>query len=266
MHRRTALGALAGLGTGALCQPELSAASQLAAQPGLPPVTISDVKVILTQPGDNHLVIVKVLTSEPGLYGVGCATHRERPLLVAEAIEKYLKPLVVGRRCSDIEDIWQRVKVDADDMCAEALGDGSRDGQPMFVFTGPGQLNDQIFYWCVDDGGVVCRGMGHRSLPGWKDDRSICRCDLDNDQTATKVQDVICMRPSTMTIRHDPSPGCSAAGWEASGVVGLGASSNHINPTLTKAVGIGLAASVRPRLATKSVPGARPWRKTSSMS
>jgi mannonate dehydratase len=46
--------------------------------------------VILTEPAADQLVIVKVLTSEPGLYGVGCATHRERPLAVATAIEQYL--------------------------------------------------------------------------------------------------------------------------------------------------------------------------------
>lgn len=111
MHRRTALEAMAALGTGVVCHPGISAASQLGERPGLPAITISDVKVILTQPGDNHLVIVKVLTNEPGLYGVGCATHHERPLLVAEAVEKYLKPLVVGRRCGDIEDIWQQLYV-----------------------------------------------------------------------------------------------------------------------------------------------------------
>jgi mannonate dehydratase len=67
----------------------LPAAAQ-AARRGLPPLKITDVKVILTQPAADQLVIVKVLTSEPGLYGVGCATHRERPLAVATAIEQYL--------------------------------------------------------------------------------------------------------------------------------------------------------------------------------
>ena len=47
---------------------------------------ITDIKTILTAPGRIRLVIVKVLTSEPGLYGVGCATHRERPLAVAAAV------------------------------------------------------------------------------------------------------------------------------------------------------------------------------------
>ena len=38
-------------------------------------VTIRDVRTILTSPnGWDRLVIVKVETSEPGLYGVGCAT------------------------------------------------------------------------------------------------------------------------------------------------------------------------------------------------
>ena len=35
------------------------------------PVTIQDVRTILTQPQGSRLVIVKVITSEPGLYGLG---------------------------------------------------------------------------------------------------------------------------------------------------------------------------------------------------
>src|SRR5262249_45454521 len=87
-----------------------------AAQPigavGLPALKITDVKTILTQPGDgDHLVVVKVMTSEPGLYGVGCATHRERPLAVASAINDYLKPFIIGKNPEDIEDIWQSAYV-----------------------------------------------------------------------------------------------------------------------------------------------------------
>jgi mannonate dehydratase len=73
---------------------------------GSGPVKITDVKTILTQPGD-WLVLVKVETSEPGLYGVGCATHGERPLAVRAVVDEYLKPLLVGRNVEDIEDIWQ---------------------------------------------------------------------------------------------------------------------------------------------------------------
>jgi mannonate dehydratase len=79
---------------------------------GLPALTITDVKTILTQPGaGDHLVVVKVMTSEPGLYGVGCATHRERPLAVASAINDYLKPFVIGKNPENIEDIWQSAYV-----------------------------------------------------------------------------------------------------------------------------------------------------------
>src|SRR5262249_18413926 len=111
MHRRNALRAFAGGGVGLLGGSGPLAAAQAAVRHGLPPVKITDVKVILTQPSSDHLVIVKVLTDEPGLYGLGCATHRERPLAVAAAIEQYLKPFVMGRNCDEIEDIWQSAYV-----------------------------------------------------------------------------------------------------------------------------------------------------------
>ena len=47
---------------------------QAAAQgQNLPPLRITDVRTILTQPAGIRLVVVKVLTSEPGLFGLGCA-------------------------------------------------------------------------------------------------------------------------------------------------------------------------------------------------
>lgn len=71
------------------------------------PVTIRDIRVILTEPDDIRLVIVKVETSEPGLYGLGCATFTMRPTAVVAAIEDYLRPFLIGRDVADIEDIWQ---------------------------------------------------------------------------------------------------------------------------------------------------------------
>ena len=71
------------------------------------PVTIRDIRVILTEPDDIRLVIVKVETSEPGLYGLGCATFTMRPAAVVAAIEDYLRPFLIGRDVADIEDIWQ---------------------------------------------------------------------------------------------------------------------------------------------------------------
>src|ERR1019366_220301 len=74
--------------------------------PGLPPLKITDVRVIVTCP-DRNYVLVKILTSEPGLYGVGDATLNGRELAVATALEKHLAPLLIGRDPASIEDIWQ---------------------------------------------------------------------------------------------------------------------------------------------------------------
>ena len=70
------------------------------------PIRIEDVRVILTQPGKSRLAIVKVITSEPGLYGLGCATFTQRIFAVATAIERHLKPFLLGRDVDRIEEIW----------------------------------------------------------------------------------------------------------------------------------------------------------------
>ena len=72
---------------------------------------VRDVRVILTAPDDIRLVVVKVETDEPELYGLGCATFTQRPLAVATAIEQYLKPQLIGRAPHDIEDIWSMLAV-----------------------------------------------------------------------------------------------------------------------------------------------------------
>jgi mannonate dehydratase len=74
---------------------------------GREPVRIRNVKVICTAPDGIRLVIVKIETTEPGLYGLGCATFTQRPMAVVAAIEHYLKPMVLGRDVHDIEDIYQ---------------------------------------------------------------------------------------------------------------------------------------------------------------
>jgi mannonate dehydratase len=71
------------------------------------PVIIKDVQTILTQPDRSRLIIVKVITSEPGLYGLGCATFTQRFHAVHTAIEKHLKAFLLGRDVSRIEEIWQ---------------------------------------------------------------------------------------------------------------------------------------------------------------
>ncbi len=111
IDRRNALKAMSTAAAGLLASPGPIAAAQSNARRGLPAVKITDLKVILTQPGPDHLVIVKLLTSEPGLYGVGCATHRERPHAVAAYLEQHLKPFVIGRNVDEIEDLWQSAYV-----------------------------------------------------------------------------------------------------------------------------------------------------------
>ena len=73
----------------------------------LPGLKITDVKTILTAPAGIRLVVVKVLTSEPGLYGLGCATFTQRARVVETAVDKYLKPFLIGKDPLQIEDIWQ---------------------------------------------------------------------------------------------------------------------------------------------------------------
>jgi len=74
---------------------------------GLPALKITNVKAILTAPQGIRLCVVKVETSEPGLYGLGCATFNQRPLPVAVAVDQYLNPFAKGRDADNIEDIWQ---------------------------------------------------------------------------------------------------------------------------------------------------------------
>ncbi|WP_257657421.1 enolase C-terminal domain-like protein [Parapedobacter lycopersici] len=78
---------------------------------GAAPVTITRVRAITTAPGGANLVIVKVETSEPGLYGLGCATFTQRAAVVVPAIDIYLNEFCQGRDVDNIEDMWQAAYV-----------------------------------------------------------------------------------------------------------------------------------------------------------
>ena len=114
MDRRDVLCWLsAGAAAGCSQSPRRVRSLAQAAQPkpesprGLPPLKITDITTILTAPNRIRLVIVKVSTSEPGLYGLGCATFTQRAYAVQTAVDKYLKPFLIGRDVDQIEDIWQ---------------------------------------------------------------------------------------------------------------------------------------------------------------
>lgn len=74
---------------------------------GMDPVKITKVRAILTAPYGINLVIVKVETDQPGLYGLGCATFTQRAHTVVAAIKDYLDPFFQGKRVNTIEDNWQ---------------------------------------------------------------------------------------------------------------------------------------------------------------
>jgi mannonate dehydratase len=74
-------------------------------------ITIQDVQTILTQPAGSRLIAVKLVTSEPGLYGLGCATFTQRFHAVQAAIVKHLKPFLIGRDAARIEETWQMLMV-----------------------------------------------------------------------------------------------------------------------------------------------------------
>ncbi len=74
---------------------------------GLASPVIKDVTVIATAPAGLRLSVVKITTDQDGLYGYGCATFTQRAELVNAAVEKYLKPFLIGKHADRIEDIWQ---------------------------------------------------------------------------------------------------------------------------------------------------------------
>jgi mannonate dehydratase len=74
---------------------------------GEKPLRITKVRAIVTAPRGTRLVLVKVETSEPGLYGVGCATFTQRARAVQTAVDHFLDPFLRGKDPANIEDIWQ---------------------------------------------------------------------------------------------------------------------------------------------------------------
>jgi mannonate dehydratase len=67
---------------------------------------ITQIRCIRTR-ADGTWIIVKVLTDQPGLYGIGSASDYYHPAAVIAAIEQSLAPRLLGREAGQIEDIWQ---------------------------------------------------------------------------------------------------------------------------------------------------------------
>ncbi|MCP4397389.1 MAG: starvation-sensing protein RspA, partial [bacterium] len=68
---------------------------------------IRDIHTFLLQVDGTRLIVVKVLTTEPELYGLGCATFAWRHRAVEAYLDHHLKPFLIGKDPANIEDIWQ---------------------------------------------------------------------------------------------------------------------------------------------------------------
>jgi len=70
---------------------------------------ITGVRAIVTAPEGWPLVVMRVDTSEPGLYGLGCATFTQRFHAVVATVDLHVAPMLAGRHPADIEDITRMV-------------------------------------------------------------------------------------------------------------------------------------------------------------
>ena len=78
---------------------------------GLPELKITEVRAIPTSAGRNYQwVFLKVITSEPGLYGIGPPATLTRPAIVTAIKEQYA-PFWIGKNPDRIEDLWQSTNV-----------------------------------------------------------------------------------------------------------------------------------------------------------
>jgi mannonate dehydratase len=78
-----------------------------AAAKGSAPLKITKVRAIATRPARVNLIVVRVETTDPGLYGLGCATYTQRPSPVIAAVRDFLDPFARDRDADNIEDLWQ---------------------------------------------------------------------------------------------------------------------------------------------------------------
>jgi mannonate dehydratase len=67
---------------------------------------IKEVRCIRTR-ANLSWTIVKVITDQPGLYGIGSVSDMYNPGAVVQVIEQLFAPRLIGRDVSQIEDIWQ---------------------------------------------------------------------------------------------------------------------------------------------------------------
>ena len=69
-------------------------------------IKITKVTAIETAPMRSNLIVVRIDTNQPGLYGWGCATFTQRHKAVVTAIEEYMDQLLRGRDALAVNDAW----------------------------------------------------------------------------------------------------------------------------------------------------------------
>src|SRR5215472_3876074 len=109
MLRRNLMKSLSGGAVAAIVARREAAAQDTVARAarGMKSPIIKDVSVIATAPAGLRLTVVKIVTDQDGLYGYGCGTFTQRADLVNAAVERYLKPFLVGKPTDRIDDTWQ---------------------------------------------------------------------------------------------------------------------------------------------------------------
>ncbi|MEZ5278266.1 MAG: enolase C-terminal domain-like protein [Opitutaceae bacterium] len=90
-----------------------SAAADSRPTTGEKPLKIRNIRTFVTAPEGCNLIVVKVETDEPDLFGLGCATFCYRHHAVRALVDGHLKPLLIGRDARQIEDLHQLMRLNA---------------------------------------------------------------------------------------------------------------------------------------------------------
>jgi mannonate dehydratase len=176
MQRRNLLKSLASAGLFTLVKPVMKAEAQAAAAcatRGMASPKIKDVSVIECAPAGSRLTVVKITTDQDGLYGYGCATFTQRADLVKPAVEKYMKPFLMGKATDRIEDTWQSmydssywkngpVLNNAMSGVDQALWDikGRQAGMPVYQLAG-GKCREAVDTYAHADGPEIADTIAH---------------------------------------------------------------------------------------------------------